>query len=231
MTRHDWNTETREYVKNLLAIYLLSSPEDIKAGKVWYSNARKYAKSLARKYNVSLDIAAGVIAALSPGQEWEKNKRSADEFMREYRNCDRCTLARLDLATYGNGPIQKAYAIANGAPIGPTLHGPKTTAFYRAIVDPMSPDVVIDGHAKSAALGVRYGNHDGWTDAKGIRRRSETAPGIKVERNEYAHLERAYRIAAATVNLTPAQFQAVIWLVWKRQSVGFTLQPQESIAA
>lgn len=215
MIRHDWKTETQEYVKNLLSIYLLASPEDIKAGKAWYGNARKYAKSLARKYNVSLDIAAGVIAALSPGQEWEKNKRSADEFMREYRNCDRCTLARLDLATYGNGPIQKAYAIANGAPIGPTLHGPKTTAFYRAIVDPMSPDVVIDGHAKSAALGVRYGNHNN---------------GVKVERNEYSHLEHAYRIAAATVGLTPNQFQAIIWIVWKKQPTGYRLY-SEAIAA
>lgn len=225
MTRHDWTTETARFASNLLAVYSHASKADIDAGKRWYPAARRYAQSLARKYDVMLDIAAGVIAALSPGQEWTRNKQSADEFFRAWRTCQSCARERLDLATYGNGPVSKAYAIANGAPIGPTLHGPKTTAFYRAILDPTSDkDVVIDGHAKSAALGVRFGNHDGWTDAHGKGHKSLNAPGIKVERNEYPHLETAFRAAASIVGLNVNAFQAIVWIVWKRFPTGYTIQ-------
>lgn len=224
MTRHDWKTETARYAENLLSVYDLATRADIEAGKKWYPRARRYAQQLARRYHVSLEIAAGVIAALSPGQEWTRNKASADAFFREWRACGVCARERFDLATYGARPIEKAYAIANGAPIGPTLNGPKTTAFYRAIINPNSDrDVVIDGHAKSAALGVRVGNHDGWNDR--TQSRGSTS-GVKVERHEYPHLETAYRAAASVVGLNVNAFQAVIWLVWKRCPIGYTVAPQ-----
>lgn len=234
MKRHNWPIETARYVRNLLAVYDLATEADIKAGKLWYSDARTFASKLARKHGVSLEITAGVIAALSPGTEWTRNQRTADAFLRAYRDCDLCARDRYDLTTYGSRPIAKAYAIADlgthGTPdpgtIEHVLHGAKTVAFYRSIIDPdQTENVVIDGHGKSAALGVRVGNHDGYLDTGGKSAR----PGIGVQRFEYAHLERAFLTAARKVGLLPAQFQAIVWLVWKRQSTGFTIQPIKAL--
>jgi len=219
MTRHNWPIETRAYVDNLLAVYALATDADIKAGKVWYSAARGYALRLARKHGVSLQVAAGVISALSPGTEWSRNKRNADEFIGHWRLFREAVLSRLDLTTYGRRPLTKAYAILTGSDIERTLNGDKTVAFYRSIVDPtQTSTVVIDGHAKSAALGVRVGNHDGHTDAGNVG-----TSGVKVNQFEYPHLERSFLNAAREVGLLPSQFQAIVWLVWKRQPIGFNI--------
>lgn len=226
--RHDWTSEERAYIDNLLGVYSLATNADLKNGKVWYPRARMFAEHLAEIHGVSLSVAAGVISALSPGTEWSRNKRNADEFLSTYRKCGPCALSRLDLTTYGSLPISKAHSIARGKDVVSTLHGPKTIAFYHAILNPLGRShVVIDGHAKSAALGVRYGNHDGYNDRG---ERSQTAPGIGVQRFEYPHLERAFLTAAQHVNLYPNEFQATVWIVWKRQPTGYQLPTTQTRA-
>ena len=224
--KREWPQEIARYTANLVTIYSEASKGDVAVGKRWYSDARKFARALARKHHVSVDIAAGVIAALSPGSEWTRNKANADEFLRVARICDSCACDRFDLTTYGARPLAKAWAIFQGAPIAQTLNGPKTVAFYRAIMGASTTDVVIDGHAKSACLGVRIGNHDGRTqDGKRL------TGGVKVEAHEYRHLEHAYRAAAEVVGLAPNDFQAVIWIAWKRFPVGHVVKPLVEIAA
>jgi hypothetical protein len=208
--RHDWTSEERAYIDNLLGVYSLATRAEITSGKLWYPRAQLFAAHLAEIHHVSLSVSAGVISALSPGTEWSRNKRNADEFLSTYRKCGPCALDRLDLTTYGKLPISKAHSIARGKDVVATLHGPKTTAFYHAILDPLGRShVVIDSHAKAAALGVR------------------SYPPVRAF--EYPHLERAFLTAADHVKLYPNEFQATVWLVWKQQPTGFTLPTTKAL--
>jgi len=89
---------------------------------------------MARRHGTTPRRAAGVIAALSPMQQWDVNLRMAD-----------AVLAGLEVKGL-TGNIRKAEAIASGAkaPLQ-VLSGPKVRAFYRAIVGDRE-SAVVDRH-------------------------------------------------------------------------------------
>jgi hypothetical protein len=217
--RHDWTSEEQTYTRNLLRVFSLASIADIKGGKLWYPRARSFAARLAHKHGVSAETSAGVISALSPGCAWDRNKRSADEFLFHARKHGADCLNRTDLSTYGRRPLAKAWRIFNGKdPDSVLATGHKTHAFYHAIIDPKQTAlVVIDSHAKSAAHGVRVGiGPVKLSDAKYVHK-------IRVHNFEYAHLQRAFLEASARVGLLPNQFQATVWLTWRKLPSGFQL--------
>jgi hypothetical protein len=49
----------------------------------WYNEAQAYAMQLSTRYNVSLDVAAGIIAAFSPRTKWAQNVINAELFLSE----------------------------------------------------------------------------------------------------------------------------------------------------
>jgi hypothetical protein len=55
---------------------------DVAAGATWYGEAQCLCRELAIENGVTLDIAAGVVAALSPRQFWARNVLVAGEFLR-----------------------------------------------------------------------------------------------------------------------------------------------------
>ena len=58
---------------NILRIYAQATEEQIRQGLSWYDDARGVAITLSREYGVRVDVAAGVIAALSPSNKWGRN--------------------------------------------------------------------------------------------------------------------------------------------------------------
>ncbi len=102
----------------------------------WYKEARATARSMARKYGVTLSTAAGVLAALSPRVSWKANVRGADAVFRFEPD--------ENIAGF-NSNKDKARRIAAGERPLSVLGGPKVTAFYRAIMGDMD-SVVIDVH-------------------------------------------------------------------------------------
>lgn len=70
------NFEYNEYdftphVSNVMAVYNLASANSLRDGMDWYTDAHNFALILDPK-NVSR--AAGIIAALSPMNQWDNNK-------------------------------------------------------------------------------------------------------------------------------------------------------------
>lgn len=93
---------SRKLERNLLRIWEAATPEDVSAGLSWYRTASAEASKLASKFQVSLAQTAGVIAALSPGREWERNLLDAEEFLGAFRagHRGRDTLSHVPMGRY-----------------------------------------------------------------------------------------------------------------------------------
>lgn len=175
------------YVSNIMRAWDATSPEDIAAGRAWYSTARAEAEAIgsgdARK-------GAGLLAALSANCSWP-------------RTVDLARVASTGQpAGHTGATLDRARAILAGAdPAGLLPAGAKTGHFYRCILDPADPAAVtVDRHAHDIAAGERYGSRD-----RGLS-----------NRNRYATLARAYTEAAQRLGELPSTVQAVTWIYWRR---------------
>jgi len=59
--------------QNILAVYDTLTPEFVAASKEWYVGANRVANRMAEIYGVTVEEAAGVLAALSPQNDWFNN--------------------------------------------------------------------------------------------------------------------------------------------------------------
>lgn len=177
-----------ELASCLLGIYRgATSAEDISAGLAWYTDARTFAATLAQRFDISLETACTVIAALSPQLEWGKNMQAAEKLLSGEKPG----------AVLGASVAKARAILADGATLPDAYykHAPKVCAFARNIRG-MHNFVTVDTHAAEAA-------HN---DASRI-------PNVS---RDYALYSEAYQLAAAEVGMAPAAFQAVIWTTWKR---------------
>lgn len=182
-------------VANVLAVYNGASAANMREGLSWYLDAHNVARNLSTEYGVSVSQAAGIIAALSPMNGWENNKRKAAQLLAQ-GNGEGCGL---------RNNVSKALRILSGEPVLNVLNGDKVTAFYRTILDPTGDiDPVIDRHAFDIAVGER-------TDEK--RRGALSRKGVY---SEFAHV---YREAAKVAGIGSAQMQAITWVAW-REALG-----------
>src|ERR1035437_4615004 len=75
-----WATSTPgelDFVGNLRTAAAQITPDQMKFGKVWYSDAQKWIKEQAVRYGIDPTTARGVTAALSAGTAWGANKSKA----------------------------------------------------------------------------------------------------------------------------------------------------------
>ena len=197
---------SRRVERNILAVYLRSSTEDREEGLFWYSNAHEVARGLALKFDIPLASAAGVIAAMSPGNNWGRNILDAEtliaEFVKGTRGSDLPSLG-----VYGRRNIVKSEKILLGAHPMDILGGQKVISFYQNIISPKdSFSVTIDRHAKALAYAFEP-TKTGY---------ASSAPASIVGRAEYPYLAKHYRVLAERLGLIPSQLQAITWVTWKR---------------
>jgi len=174
---------------SILAVYADSTPAQRAAGVAWYAEAHRVAASLAERYGVTIEAAAGVIAAVSPLNSWAANVALAE----------RIIAAGGATRGYLSVGLRKANAILMGLAPEDVLRSQKVAAFYQGIISNGETDAVcVDRHAYSVAVGERTVN----------------VPSITPKR--YAALQGAYVTAAAMVGgVSPAQIQAITWLAWR----------------
>lgn len=174
--------------KKLIQLYEASSKE----GLNWYKEANSFCRGLSSRYSVSVETVAGVLAALSPASNWERNKQETDWLLATIAGKK---VTPFKFVTYGKN-VAKATLIAKGV-LDPysafsEKTGPKTFNFFWCIVNPDSPDYVcIDRHAYTIATGKVY---------TGLK----TAP--------YRKIAEMYRKAAKKLAILPSQLQAVLWV-------------------
>ena len=199
MSRITWKMiDVDRSTARLLDLYGLATDQEILSGSSWYFHARDYASSLAARYDTDLATAAAVISALSPGCNWEQNLIDAAAV---FDQGDQAIVS-----TYSRNK-QKAVDLAAGL-LAPdqafkAKTGYKTLNFWKNIVSPeVAGPVTLDRHGSRAALGT------------------DLAPGQAIKwiktPKKYETVQSAYQAAARAAGLAPHQFQAVIWLVFRR---------------
>lgn len=109
-------------VRRLVRTYGQASILGENGGTAWYRESQATAAAIARETGVSVEVAAGVIAALSPRMQWRANVRAAT---------DAC--AGRSYGALGTSKRAAARIIAGEHPLD-VLQGPKVRAFYSAIM-------------------------------------------------------------------------------------------------
>lgn len=193
---------------SILATYFQSNILDRQSGMNWYQNAHEICVSLAQKYDVTVDIVAGVIAALSPNNKWESNILDAEIMLRAW--CADIKYSQVKVATYSINKYKAATILdcqLNREGIINVLRGNKTIAFFMCIATNGNSDTpCIDGHAYNIWNGTV-------TTLKEVPSMSDKT---------FKMIQNAYRDAAQIIsNVTgishsAAQVQAITWVCYRR---------------
>jgi hypothetical protein len=160
-----------------------------------------------KRYSVSADAVAGVIAALSPNNRWERNLRDADALIRAYTLGGLSDALEVKTSTYNKNKAKALDILGGKLPLD-VLGGLKVRAFYGCIIG--ADDVCVDGHAYAIWRGERI----------------STSSTPKISAKLYGSIVADYVKAAATINSVLGttyrayQVQAITWLTWRRMVKG-----------
>lgn len=190
----------------ILAVFTDARPEADAAGEDWYPEAHRHARRIARLADISVDSAAGIIAALSPRRGWGENLELA-----------------YAAATLGHAPdgvfddqADKVNRILQGERSTDVLGGRKVRSFWRNIADPTRHGAVtIDRHAIAALVGRPL------SDAE--------ADEVLKRIGGYRVAAGIYRRVARELGLVPNVLQAIVWTEWRFiHDVAARFDPSES---
>lgn len=187
-------TTLKPMTRHITAVFRSATPDQIAAGADWYADARRIAEAFAAKHGITVDQAAGVIAALSPLNSWGANVSLAARFLDGAQH-----------SGYLGVGLTKGRDILAGHDIESILKGDKITNFYRSIVSAGERGVCVDRHAFDLAVNVRHND--------------DTRPSIG--KRLYAEVAECYVRAAKILSreygmrITPAQVQSVTWVIWR----------------
>ncbi len=179
---------------NILKVYKVSVNSE---QNDWYREAHQFGVEVSsflksfKNYDVTVNQVLGIVSALSPLKEWEKNKEIAVDFIltgdcghmgankrkaRQILDCD--------------GSDDKILEI---------LSGPKTSRFYMNMMYPDGTGVTVDRHAIAIAIG-----------------RTATNKEQALTPKAYTFIEKCYIMTAETLGLDPLHLQSITWQAWKR---------------
>lgn len=177
--------------RNITKAYRLATETDRAEGMAWYAGARAFAATL----DSDVNRAAGVIAALSPLQQWPVNMAMAAAMYEGRRNCGL------------PDNVAKAERILNGESPLDVLGGKKVRAFYLNIIGSGNDEAVtIDRHAIAVCEGRAIPDNEikAYFGAKRNRQYvSEYVAAAKILSKEFGPV-------------TAAQVQATVWVWWRR---------------
>ena len=192
--------------RNILGVFALATAGELQEGLEWYHRANRVAASIASAHGISLETAAGVIAALSPNNRWERNIVDAENIIRVYSIGGAEEAMNVKVCTYGKMK-DKAIQILEAPTMShheDILNGRKITAFYQCIIG-CKDAVCIDGHAYSIWFGDRL--------------TMKQVPNIG--KKLYAEIVSDYVEAARILSengtsVTAFEVQAITWCAWRR---------------
>jgi Holliday junction resolvase RusA-like endonuclease len=190
--------ELKKYRQNLRTWFNRASAEEFSEGMAWYREAMEYSKELSKKFNVSGEVAAGVISALSPNNKWKRNKIDAFNVLKAIR--DGVTMDEVKVCTY-NANKAKAFAIGKGNREILTS-SPKTYAFARNVGENDVNFVTIDKWHLRACQ----------TASKTSKECKET-----VTPKQYRIIQEETVKVANEMGVIPYEFQAIVWVTIRNQ--------------
>lgn len=161
------------------------------AGRHWYNKARGTCRRLARAYDTTLPQVAGMAAVLSPGTEWKRNVISVHGVLEDIWDQTRF------YHTFGDGNLQKAWAIRMGRKPEEILSGFKVENFYRSIL--LESGAVTD---------------DAWMyDINNLGYKTATPP-----KGHHEACTEAVTMIASQEGLETYQVQATLWIQAKKEA-------------
>lgn len=187
--------------KHIQALLDLASAGEQSEGLTWYQRANLAAVRLADQYEIGIDTAAGVIAALSPRNKWERNLIDAENLIATFVAAGYDACEEVKVCTFGTNK-KKALDIllwaASDDLAREILSGPKLIEFFNCITG--NDDVCIDGHAYS----IWYGDRVTLANVPSI--------GKKLR----AEIKKDYLAVAKKNNLKGYEVQAITWVAHRR---------------
>ena len=193
--------------REIVAKFTLATSQEVQLGCDWYPSALAIAGRIADKYGVPTETAAGVIAALSPNNRWERNIVDAEAIIKCWAaGGTRTDMLNVTVCTYGKMKAKAVDILTRDIPIVEILNGKKIIEFLNCITYPALNHMCIDGHAYSVWFGQRL-------------TMKEVPPIGKKLRHQ---IKTDYRDATAFINeelgefFSPADIQAITWVTHKR---------------
>ena len=198
---------------HIIAKFALATTEEVVSGQQWYKSAHEIAARLARNNNITTAKAAGVLAALSPNNKWERNCLDAEHLIQAFINGNDDDAKQVSVCTY-SAMKEKAIKILNlnnstdewehSLEVSTILNGPKIIEFYNCIMQ--RNDVCIDGHAYSIWFGERMTMKQVPNIGKRLR-----------ERIKSDYLDATSWInEEMNTNYLPSDIQAIVWVCHRR---------------
>lgn len=218
MTQH----RKRAAVQNISNVYN-ATPEPVRrSGKEWYSRVNEATAKGIRGSSLNIHQGAGLVAAVSPQMDWEKNNIDAIGELRNLSHAqwgkitsgDRSPLHGMSISRAPDSGLLKAHRIMHGEEDPDQVlnrrTAPKTNSFMHNIAEPdKAGPVTIDGRAHDIATN----RMQGWEQPRGLQ-----SAALKTgKKSRYEHFEDAYRGAAKSIgiqhgeHLLPHELQAVTW--------------------
>jgi hypothetical protein len=224
-------SDPKFHTRNITRYFRSIDPAVIGEGREWYPRARELAVELAKRRNgnvpviptvnsdfwdAEIELAAAVVAVLSPQVNWERNKMLAHLVyslaLEGVWNDSLTAEVAGSLWDHGltDGPKKAFRMLVLGEDPNEVVKGPKVRQFWHTIVDPTDVRaVVVDRHAWAVAAGRVL------TDAQ--------LGKVSGRLGMYDEVSEMYRRAARILSLelertiTPAEVQAITWTAWRRE--------------
>jgi hypothetical protein len=216
------STNAGDWRRNIARVLAQATDDDVRDGVAFYQEFHGVARVLTRVYGLaSVAHGAGVLAALSPMNNWDDNVSDAFAVAKWWtvrrRWAPTWTVKRsgegVDVVcpptvrtTHPNR--LKAQRIASSEHPEHVLRGLKIRAFYLNIVSPLAGlGVAVDRHLACAAAGRVMTEHQ----------------VSALLRLHYRGIERTYVDLAAREGLLGNQLASVVWFAWRRMKLAGTL--------
>jgi hypothetical protein len=201
--RFDRNLAQQQFdvhVQNIMNKYKEATPNLLKGGSEWYERAHDEAKKVG---GGDVRKGAGVIAALSPLSDWNRNVAEAHEMSKTGTVRSALIPANVD----------KAHRIMSGEDPHDVLGGHKVRSFFENIHDPSNKEpVTIDRHAYDIAMGHPFVGTGRKSTPRGGGGKMSPDIGLSAK-NRYDHFVQAYHTAAQNLEVEiPNKAQAVSWV-------------------
>jgi len=178
--------------KNLDNYFSLANDHDVESGKDWYKTANNICTDIAKEFNTTTEIVAGVISALSPRNKWEQNIKDARSVFQAINN--NLEPSDIKVCTF-NKNKNKAFLIAKGE-VEITDKSRKTFSFVNNMAHLNNSFITVDVWHLRACFGI--------TISKSINK------------TVYEQIEKLTLRKAKKHKLNGFEYQAIVWNSVKR---------------
>lgn len=182
-------------MRNLVKLFNKVPTEPLREGIEWYKQANLFCHGLSIKFEIELSVVCGIMSALSPGTNYEQNKKDVFALISANKDGGR---RNVRFTTYGQNVLkaQDIYSgVRNPFEAFSVKTGAKTYNFFHNLLDPSSAEfVTIDRHAFTIAT-------------------EQTYKGLTMK--QYEKVADWYKRAADKLGLIPCQLQAILWVDYR----------------